>query len=91
MGKRPLPYEEFSDTTFLVDIGASLRYRAISVGLISTNLLDRRYRLAEYNYASDFGSQDYPTLVPARHFAAGEPRAIYGTLTVLLDGQEAAP
>jgi len=91
VGKRPLPYEEFSDTTFLVDIGASLRYRAISVGLISTNLLDRRYRLAEYNYASDFGSQDYPTLVPARHFAAGEPRAIYGTLTVLLDGQEAAP
>jgi iron complex outermembrane recepter protein len=89
VGKRPLPFQEFSQTTFLVDVGASLRYRAVAVGLISTNLLDRRYRLGEYNYASDFGSQPYPTLVAARHFAAGEPRAIYGTLTLTLDGQEA--
>ena len=81
--------QEFSETTFLVDVGASLRYRAVSLGLISTNLLDRRYRLGEYNYSSDFGSQAYPTLVAARHFAAGEPRAIYGTLTLTLDSLEA--
>jgi iron complex outermembrane recepter protein len=86
VGKRPLPFQEFSETTFLVDVGASLRYRAVSLGLISTNLLGRRYRLGEYNYASDFGSQAYPTLVAARHFAAGEPRAIYGTLSLTLDG-----
>jgi outer membrane receptor protein involved in Fe transport len=91
VGKRPLPYEEFSATTFLIDVGASLRYRVVTIGLISTNLLDRKYRLGEYNYASDFGSQDYPTLVAARHFAAGEPRAIYGTLTLTLEAQETAP
>lgn len=85
VGRRPLPYQEFSQTTFLVDLGASLRWSAFTVGLITTNLLGRRYRLSEYNYASDFHSQDYPTLVAARHFSAGEPRAIYGTLTLTLD------
>lgn len=90
IGKRPLPYGEFSESTFLVDVGASVRYRTISVGLISTNLFDRQYRLGEYNYVSDFRSQDYPTQVAARHFTAGEPRAVYGTLTVTLDGEQAA-
>ena len=90
IGKRPLPYGEFSESTFLVDVGASLRYHAVSVGLISTNLFDRQYRLGEYNYVSDFRSQDYPTLVAARHFAAGEPRAVYGTLTLTLDAESAA-
>ncbi len=66
IGKRPLPYGEFSESTFLVDVGASVRYHAVSIGLISTNLFDRRYRLGEYNYVSDFRSQDYPTLVAAR-------------------------
>jgi hypothetical protein len=42
--------------------------------------------MSELNYASDFHSQDYPTLVAARHFVAGEPRAVYGTFTVTLDG-----
>jgi TonB family protein len=91
VGKRPLPYDELSETTFLVDLGASLRFRAFSLGLISTNLLDKKYRLGEYNYASDFHSQDYPTRVPARHLAAGEPRAIYGTLTLTLGGGDRRP
>lgn len=87
VGKRPLPYGEFSETTFLLDLGASLKFQALSLGLISTNLLDKEYRLGEYNYASDFHSQPYPTQVAARHFAAGEPRAIYGTLTLTLGGE----
>ncbi|HVY29609.1 MAG TPA: TonB family protein [Polyangiaceae bacterium] len=86
VGRRPLPYEELSATTFLVDLAASLRWRAVTLGVTTTNLFDRRYRLGEYNYVSDFHSQDYPTLVAARHFTAGEPRAIYGTLAVTIDG-----
>lgn len=86
IGKRPLPYEEYSATTFLVDLAANLRWRSITVGIITTNLFDRQYRLSEYNYVSDFHSQDYPTLVAARHFTAGEPRAVYGTLAVTIDG-----
>ena len=86
VGARPLPFNEESQTTFLVDAGASVKWRAFSLGIITTNLLDRQYRLGEYNYASDFRSQPYPTLVAARHFSAGEPRAIYGTLTVTIGG-----
>lgn len=86
VGERPLPYNEESQTQFLVDAGATIKWRAFSFGVITTNLLDRKYRLGEYNYASDFRSQAYPTLVAARHFSAGEPRAIYGTLTITLDG-----
>lgn len=85
IGPRPLPFNEESIASFLVDAGASLRWRVLSLGLILTNLLDRKYRLGEYNYASDFRSQPYPTLVAARHFSAGEPRAGYLTLTVSLD------
>jgi hypothetical protein len=40
------------------------------------NLLDTRYRLGEYNYASDFHSQSTPTLVPMRMFSAGAPRTV---------------
>jgi iron complex outermembrane recepter protein len=86
VGPRPLPFDELSQTTFLVDLGASLRWRAFTLGLVTTNLLGRHYRLSELNYASDFHSQDYPTLVAARHFVAGEPRAVYGTFAVTLDG-----
>ena len=91
VGPRPLPFGESSETTFLVDVAASIRFRSLTAGVIATNLLDRQYRLSEYNYASDFRSQGYPTLVAARHFVAGEPRAIYGTLSLTLGGGETLP
>lgn len=86
VGARPLPYGEESDTIFTVDTAANLRWRHIQLGITSTNLLNRRYRIAEYNYASDFHGRAYPTLTPARHFAAGEPRAIYASLTYTFGG-----
>jgi iron complex outermembrane receptor protein len=91
IGRRPLPFDEESIATFLVDAGASVRWQALSLGVIATNLFDREYRLGEYNYASDFRSREYPTLVAARHFSAGEPRAAYVTLAVSLDGAGASP
>jgi len=60
----------------------------VTLGVVTTNVLDRRYRLGEYNYPSDFHSQDYPTLVAARHFSAGEPRAVYGTLALNWGGEQ---
>ncbi|MBX3226979.1 MAG: TonB family protein [Labilithrix sp.] len=83
---RPLPLGERSDTIFTVDAAVNVRWRNVTVGVVCTNLTDRRYRIAEYNYPSDFRSQPYPTLVPSRHFVAGEPRAIYGTLTLTFGG-----
>jgi hypothetical protein len=91
IARRPLPLNEQSSQTFLVDVGASLGWRALSLGLVATNVLDRRYWLGEYNYVSDFRSQPYPTRVASRHGAAGEPRALYATLTVSFDGAEATP
>lgn len=86
VGRRPLPFGEESDTIFTTDVAANVKYRNLQLGLTATNLFDRQYRLSEYNYASDFHSQSYPTQVAARHFVAGEPRAVYGTFSFTFGG-----
>jgi hypothetical protein len=88
VGNRPLPYGQRSDVIFTIDATAALAWRGFDLELAVTNLLDRRYRLGEYNYASDFrlDSSSSPTLVPMRHFTAGAPRAVYLTLGGSLGG-----
>lgn len=83
---RPLPYDEWGEPLFTLDAAVGLGWRALTLGLEVTNLLDRRYRRGEFNYASDFRSQSAPTLVPARHFAAGAPRAAFLSLSLHLEG-----
>jgi iron complex outermembrane recepter protein len=73
VGPRPLPFGVRSDTIFTVDASATLRWWLFEVDASVQNLFDTRYRLGEYNYASDFHSQTFPTLVPVRHFTAGAP------------------
>ncbi len=85
VGRRPLPFDERSQVFAVADGSLNASWKLLQLGLICTNLLGRSYRLAEFNYASDFRSQPFPTLTPARHFNAGEPRALYGTLTIHLD------
>jgi hypothetical protein len=85
---RALQYDERGESIFTIDASATLAWRIVETGLMVTNLLDRRYRLGEYNYASDFGSQPAPTLVPQRHFAAGPPRAVFWTLALHLGEDE---
>jgi iron complex outermembrane recepter protein len=86
VGRRALPYGQRSDEIFTVDASASIGWRMFEVALVATNLLDRRYRLSEFNYASDFRSASQPTLVPGRHFSAGAPRGLFLTLTATLGG-----
>ena len=86
VGHRALPYGERSDTIFTVDSSASLGWDVFELGLAATNLLGRRYRLGEYNYASDFHTESQATLVPARHFSAGAPRAFFVSLSATLGG-----
>jgi TonB family protein len=88
VGHRALPYGQRSDTIFTLDTGASASWRAFELELQVTNLLDTRYRAAELNYVSDFHSQPLPTLVPARHFAAGAPREIFLSLAITLGGAQ---
>jgi hypothetical protein len=86
VGARPLPFNERSQDIFLVDAAATLRWGWAQFGLTSTNLLGSRYRLGEFNYTSSFRTSGFlPTQVAARHFNAGEPRAIYGTFTLFLE------
>jgi hypothetical protein len=61
----------------------------MELGLSVENLLDARWREAEFNYVSNFRGPDAPaSLLATRHFVAGAPRTFRGTLTVYLDLQE---
>jgi hypothetical protein len=86
VGRRALPFGQRSDEIFTIDGSASVAWRSFEVALVTTNLLDRRYRLSEFNFASDFRGASQPTLVPARHFSAGAPRGVFLTLTMTLGG-----
>ena len=84
VGARALPYGERSDPVFTLDGSASLGWTRYRLGLEAANLLDNRYRLGEYNFASDFHSQPEPTLTIARQFTAGAPRTVMLRLEVRL-------
>ncbi|MFZ5892415.1 MAG: TonB family protein [Myxococcota bacterium] len=86
VGRRALPYGQRSETIFLVDGAAALRLGPAELSVEITNLLDSRYRLAEYDYVSAFQSNASPTLVPARHFAAGAPRTLFFSLSLNIGG-----
>jgi iron complex outermembrane recepter protein len=87
VGRRPLPYNQLSDAILAMDASATMNWRRFELGFEATNLLDRRYRLGEYNYASDFHSAGQPTLVPVRHFSAGPPRMFFVSFAVTFGEQ----
>lgn len=86
VGRRALPYGQRSDEILTLDGAAAVAWRSYELGLLATNLTDRRYRLSELEYVSDFRGQGQPTLAPARHFSAGAPRGLFLTLTATLGG-----
>jgi hypothetical protein len=86
VGKRPLPYSQLSDVIFVSDASASVEWRLWRVRLTASNLFDSKYKLGEYNYASDFHSQPEPTLAPERSFTAGAPRLIMLSIGMTLGG-----
>lgn len=82
VGRRALPHGQRSDEVFTADGQASLGYGPVELTFSATNLLGRRYRLGEYNYASDFTLDGPPSLVPVRHFTAGQPRTLFVSLAL---------
>ena len=88
IGRRALPYGQRSDTILTIDSNATIAWRDYELGLAMTNLLGTQYRLAEYNFVSDFKStlDPDPTLVAARHFAAGAPRSVLVSLSATFGG-----
>jgi hypothetical protein len=91
VSSRSLPFGQSSDPIFIVDASVGARWRWIEVGVIAQNLLNSRYELGVYNYVSNF-QQGNPTpdLLPARHFTAGAPLGVFGTLTLYFGGPPAA-
>jgi TonB family protein len=84
---RALPYGQHSDSMFVVDASLGVRWRWLEIGAIAQNLLNARYQLGVYNYVSNFDPNNAtPSLHPARHFTAGAPLSVFGTLTVYLGG-----
>jgi hypothetical protein len=82
---RPLPQSEFSDPVFTVDVGTSAQWGPVELGVSVTNLLNTRYALAEYNFASyfpDTSGADYPSRVASRQISPGPPRAVMVSLTI---------
>ena len=64
----------------------------VELGVSVENLLDARWREAEFNYVSNFRGPDAPaSLLATRHFSAGAPRMALVTFTLHLDLQEASP
>jgi TonB family protein len=87
VGPRPLPYGARSDTIATLDLNATVGWWFLDVGVQMSNLADTRYRLGEYNYASDFHTQNFPTLVPVRHFTAGAPRTVLFSIALNYGGK----
>ena len=86
VGRRALPYGQQSDTIFTLDASAALALAGFELELQVWNLLDTRYRAAEYDYVSDFAPGGPATLVPARHFVAGSPRTFFLSLSANFGG-----
>jgi hypothetical protein len=86
IGPRPLPFERFAEPVLLLDASARVSWRWVSLGVVVDNLLDARWRQAEFNFASHFGDPDVaPSRLATRHFAAGPPRQWRVTLGLHLD------
>ncbi len=89
IGPKPLPLNRSSEPIFLFDVAARGQWRWVELGLSVENLLDARWREAEFNYVSNFRGPDAPaSLLATRHFSAGAPRTLRATLTLHFDLQE---
>jgi TonB family protein len=84
IGKRSLPFSQFSDPTLQIDASAGVRWKWLKATVAVTNLTDRRFPLSQFFYASDFHSRAFPTLAPTGHFTAAAPRIVLFTLEVAL-------
>jgi outer membrane receptor protein involved in Fe transport len=85
IGKRSLPFSQFSDATLQMDASATVRWTWLKLGISVTNLTNQQFPLSQFFYASNFNSRQFPTLAPAGHFTAAPPRIVLFTVEVALD------
>lgn len=82
--RRPLPYGEFGNDVFLLDMAMGLRLREVELGVDFTNLLGADWYDGQFVYASNFGRSKTPNLVPFRHVTVGAPRSVFATIAIYL-------
>ena len=85
VSQRPLPQSEWSEPILTVDASTEARWGPVELGLSCDNVFNRRYALAEYNFASwfpDVSGESFPTRTPQRHISPGAPRSFMLTLTL---------
>jgi iron complex outermembrane recepter protein len=85
IGKRSLPFSQFSDPTLQIDASATVRWSWLKLGISVTNLTNQQFPLSQFFYASNFNSRPFATLAPAGHFTAAPPRIVLFTIEVALD------
>lgn len=84
LSARPLPYSATAPALALLDASLSLRYRFLELSCDAFNLFDSRYAASEYSFVSNWQTTTHPSLVPARHIAAGSPLTVMFNLGVTL-------
>jgi TonB family protein len=84
LSERPLPYGQRSPPVFLLDARAAVRRQFLEISLDAINVLDLRYADTEYAFPSNWNTSQAPSLLPARHVAAGSPRTLMLSGTLFL-------
>jgi TonB family protein len=87
VGRRDLPDGQKSDVMSLLDASVGLAWKGWSTTLAAMNVLDQKYRLSEFNYASNFAGPAAPAdSAPIRHFTAGAPASVFLSLAKTFGG-----
>lgn len=84
LSPRPLPFGAFAEPVALLDAQAGVRWGPLEAGVELFNLTDTRFAALEYSFASSWSPAEPPSRLPARHFSAGAPLTVLGTLGVTL-------
>jgi len=83
-GARPLPLGGSTEPVALIDASIGAAVGRIDVSLAARNLLDSRWREAQFVLRSQFSPGAGSSQAPVLHFASGEPFSLRLTLTLAL-------
>lgn len=90
VGRRPLSGGPTGSGFTVLDLGASMRWRWVELGIEVENATNLRYHEVEQFYASRFDPSAPLDEQPVVHFAAGAPLTALGTLALYFEPGEVA-